>query len=141
MTQEVTMDRRNRGSQWVLIAGILTVLLGLIHVAATPVIFSTMSDQLSAADKLTFLYMYIATGAAVIFVGWLVMYGSRGLRTSERWAWITTLAAGVFMSLLGIGAILAMSDNPFAYLTLVFAALELVPLWLYRQEFQQASKG
>lgn len=135
------MDRRNRGSQWVLIAGILTVLLGLIHVAATPVIFSTMSDQLSAADKLTFLYMYIATGAAVIFVGWLIMYGSRGLRTSERWAWITTLAAGVFMSLLGIGAILAMSDNPFAYLTLVFAALELVPLWLYRHDFQQASKG
>jgi hypothetical protein len=45
------------------------------------------------------------------------------------------------MTLLGIGAILAMSDNPFAYLTLAFAALELIPLWRYRQEFQQASKG
>lgn len=78
--------------------------------------------------------------AAVIFAGLLIIYGSRGLGIAERWAWTTTFAAGVFVTLLGIGAILTMSDNPFAYLTLILAVVEVVPLVIIRISIRREEK-
>jgi small-conductance mechanosensitive channel len=132
------MDKRQFGSWWVFIVGVLIALLGVIHVAATPAIFSTMSEQLYAADLLATLYMFIATGAATIFVGLLIMYSSRGLKAAERWAWTISIAAGAFMLVVGAGAVLTMWDNPFAYLAFALAVLELVPLRLYGKDFRQS---
>ena len=134
------MDIKQRGSRWVLIAGILIALLGLIHIAATPYIYPSFAMQLAAGHEFVFLYMFIATGIAVIFIGLLIMYCSRGLKTNEPWARTIALAAGLFMLILGICAVLAMAGNPFAYLTVVFSIVELLPLWLYRRELRQKGK-
>lgn len=130
------MDKRQRGSQWVFVAGMFIAALGLIHLAATPVIFPSIALQLFQADQFVFLYMYLSTGTAVVFVGLLTIYSARGLRRAEPWAWTLALATGGFMLLLGVGAVLSMANNPFAYLTLVLALVELTPLWLYRHACQ-----
>jgi len=61
------MDNRKRGSRWVLITGVLITALGLIHVAVTPSIFQTLSSQLDVYSTWVQVYMFAATGAAVIF--------------------------------------------------------------------------
>jgi hypothetical protein len=50
---------------------------------------------------------------------------------------VIALSAGGFAAILGIGAVVAMPDSPFAYLMLILAVVELIPMWLYRHEFQQ----
>lgn len=125
-----------RGARWIQVAGWLTLVLGLIHIAATPLIFPLSTSLLADPELLSSLYMFVMTGLAVILTGWLVIYASQGWSQGQRWAWHVCLGAGVFLLLLGAGAILAMPDNPFAYLSLVIAIVENLPVWLYRGNFK-----
>jgi hypothetical protein len=125
-----------RGTRWVQVAGWLTLVLGLIHIAATPLIFPLSASLLADPELLSSLYMFEMTGIAVVFTGWLVIYASRGWRQGQRWAWHVCLGAGVFLLLLGAGAVLTMPANPFAYLSLSIAIVENLPVWLYRKSFK-----
>jgi hypothetical protein len=116
-----------RITRWILITGILTIIIGLIHEAATPILFRGPSR---AVD----IYMFLATGASVVFMGAAIIYGSRRLRVLERSAWTPTFAAGLYLLSLGIGAIAIMPINPFAYLTFIVAIFEIIPLLLLRRE-------
>ena len=118
------------GTRWVRIAGWLVVALGAIHIAATPLVYPT-----HAGDDLTFLYMFLATGVAVIFAGLVVLFAARGWQRGERWAWAILLRTGVFLLLLGVGAVITMADNPFAYVMLILAVVAALPVWVYRKEF------
>ena len=134
------MDKRKVGSIWVLIIGILIIILGLIHNAATSIVFHMGSfEKLPKEDGLVFIYMYVATGTAVIAAGLLTIYCSFALKKSERMAWTITIAVCIFMILLGIGAIITMTDNPFAYIMLVLPLLEIIPLLNYKNEFIKGS--
>jgi hypothetical protein len=130
------MDKRKLGSCWVLIAGIWIAVLGLIHCSATPVIFRAGFADLPRADGLVFIYMFVAMGAAMIFVGLLTVYCSFGLRRSEGWARTVAMGAAVFVALAGVGAVASMADNPFAYITLGTALATIAPLLIYRQAFE-----
>lgn len=132
------MDNRKRGSRWVLVTGVLITVLGLIHVAFTPSIFQTLSSQLDVYSTWVQVYMFAATGAAVIFAGLLIVYASRGLKTSEGWARSLALWSGLFSLLLGGGAVAAIPGSPFALMLLLVSSAEIIPLWLYRREFRQA---
>jgi hypothetical protein len=125
-----------RSARWVQVAGWLTIILGAIHIAATPLIFPMSASLFADPELLSSLYMFVMTGIAVAFAGWLVIYASRGWRQGQRWAWHVCLGAGIFLLLLGAGAVLTMPDNPFAYLSLVIAIVENLPVWLYRREFK-----
>ncbi|MEW5871191.1 MAG: hypothetical protein AB1894_18110 [Chloroflexota bacterium] len=126
-----------RGTCWIQVAGWLTLGLGVIHIAATPLIFPLSASLLADPELLSSLYMFEMTGFAVVFTGWLVMYASQGWRQGQRWAWQVCQGAGLFLLLLGAGAVLAMPDNPFAYLSLVIAIVENLPVWLYRSYFKR----
>ncbi len=129
-------DQTIRGTRWIQVAGWLTLVLGFIHIAATPLIFPLSASLLADPELLSSLYMFEMTGLAVVFTGWLVIYASRGWRLGQRWAWHVCLGAGIFLFLLGAGAVLTMPDNPFAYLSLVIAMVENLPVWLYRGHFR-----
>jgi len=129
-SRELTAVKIKRGSRWLFITGILTILIGSIHEAATPFIFKGHSVPPDS------LYMFLSTGAAVFFMGALIIYCSRMLKQSERSAWAPAVAAGVYLLLAGIGAILVMPANPFSYLMFIVAFLELMPLFIYRREFR-----
>ena len=137
------MEKKKRASQWVFVAGILIVILGLIHIAATPVVFRMDFGELPTEVGLAFIYVFVATGVAVVFAGLLAVYGSIGIKRSERMARPLAIGVGVFMLFVGVGAVVTMSDNSFAYLGLAFALLEIAPLLIYRQdlEIRQDMKG
>ncbi|MCP4539666.1 MAG: hypothetical protein GY832_21220 [Chloroflexi bacterium] len=127
------MEKKNRASQWVFVAGILIVILGLIHIAATPIVFRMDFGKLPTEAGLAFIYVFVATGVAVVFAGLLAVYGAIGIKRSERMARPLTVGVGIFMSLVGVGAVVTMSDNPFAYMGLALALVEMAPLMIYRQ--------
>ncbi len=130
------MEKKKRASQWVFVAGILIVILGLTHIAATPVIFRMDFGELPTEAGLAFIYVFVATGVAVVFAGLLAVYSSIGSKRSEGMARPLAVGVGVFMLLVGIGAVVTMSDNPFAYMGLALALVEITPLLIYRQDLE-----
>lgn len=129
--------QKTRGTRWIQLAGWLTFGLGVIHVAATPLVFPLSTDLLADPAQLSALYMFEMTGIAVIFSGLLILYAVRGWKSGARWAWHTCLGAGIFLLLLGAGAILTMPGNPFAYLSAIIALVENLPVWLHRKDFRE----
>ena len=99
-------------------AGWIAFALGVIHTSATIVIVNQVV-MLDPQFKGTFLFMYVATGLGCLLAGSSMLVSTtkeiRGTRTANH---IFTISS-TFMLLLGIGAPIAMSDNPFGYISLV----------------------
>ena len=93
-----------RSARWVQVAGWLTLILGAIHIAATPLIFPMSASLFADPELLSSLYMFEMTGIAVVFVGWLVIYASRGWYQGQRWTWHVCLGAGIFLLYAGQAA-------------------------------------
>jgi magnesium-transporting ATPase (P-type) len=129
------MQRRQTGSNWVLAAGILIAILGMIHNAATKEVYYSGYDKLPLHHGWVFIYMFLLVGTAVVFAGGLVVYCSFGLRRSERWSWSIALGVGVFMVILVSGAVMVMPGNLFAYIGLALALMEILPLIIFHKEF------
>lgn len=115
-------------SRWIRALGIATVILGLIHCAVTPVIFGAGFNRLSPADGRAFIFVFVTAGVAAIFAGLAIIYAASGLRLKATWAHTIVAGSGLFLALLGGGAVAAMPDNPFAYIALLISVLILGPL-------------
>ncbi|MFZ5645179.1 MAG: hypothetical protein ACOY46_16510 [Bacillota bacterium] len=129
------------GKRWVLTTGILILILGLIHIGATPIVYKMGFNGLQDGYGKTFLYMYVSTGAAVVFAGLLTIYCSSGLGKMERESWMMATGAGIFMFLLGAGAVITMPDNPFSYITLIISLVDVVPLLMFRNKYAGINNG
>lgn len=121
------------------VAGFLIVILGAIHCGATPLVLNEGFKQLPKDLELVFVYMFLATGIAVIGSGLLIAAASSGIARSEHLAMQAAIGSAFFMTLLGITAPLFMPTNPFAYLTIVLAVFLDVLLVLRRQAHKQPS--
>jgi hypothetical protein len=106
-------------------ASIFIIVLGFIHIAATPVILP-MFKILGEMGLLTFAFMYVATGIATMFAGWLQNYLIR--REINRTNLYVIKFSILFVFILGLGATITMWDNPFAYISLLVALYEFILL-------------
>lgn len=99
-------------------AGWIAFALGVIHTSATIVIVNQVV-MLDAQFKGTFLFMYVAAGLACLLAGGVMLLSTakeiRDFGISNH----IFLISATFMLLLGIGAPIAMSENPFGYISLV----------------------
>lgn len=99
------------------IAGWIAFALGVIHTSATIVIVRQVA-LLDAQFKGTFLFMYVAAGLGCLLAGSTMLLSTakeiRDFKVSNQ----IFLVCSAFMLLLGIGAPIAMSDNPFGYISL-----------------------
>lgn len=102
---------------------IATIVLGIIHVIATPIVIGQLK-MLNTITLLCIAYMFVATGIGVIAIGWLQYFT---LRRIDMHASFTAILKGsvLLMAVLGIGAVATMWGNPFAYITLLIALYEL----------------
>jgi hypothetical protein len=99
-------------------AGWIAFTLGVIHTGATIVIVKQVA-MLDTQFRGTFLFMYVAAGLGCLLAG-STMLGStakeiRDFKASNH----IFLISSTFMLLLGIGAPIAMSNNPFGYISLL----------------------
>jgi hypothetical protein len=99
------------------IAGWIAFALGVIHTSATIVIVKQVAI-LDPQFRGTFLFMYVAAGLGCLLAGSTMLLSTakeiRDFNVSNQ----IFLVASVFMLLLGIGAPIAMRDNPFGYISL-----------------------
>lgn len=111
------------------ITGSLILLLGIIHEVYFFIAPQELTSGVSSADtQTTLIYMFLATGLAVIFAGLLTIHSANKLAQQPLALELVT-GATTFIFVLGAGAVMLMSDNPFAYLMLVIAVLQMGALF------------
>lgn len=135
------MEKRAFATGWILTMGILIMALGGIHCISTVFVMkSAWVSLLPPEYARVFMYMFLATGAATIFGGWLATVAARGLRMGEPLAWPLVWRVALFLLLLGIGSVATMFDNPFAHIMLVFSILLAIPVFWYWPMFKPRRK-
>src|SRR5512139_976767 len=97
---------------------VLVMVLGLIH-SASVFMFFPVFDK-SASYSLSSLYMFAMTGLAILFTGWLQWFLANRFHENSEMKCIMKMSI-VFLLMAGIGAVLTMYDNPFAYISVALA--------------------
>lgn len=115
-------------------AGWIAFALGVIHVGAT-IVIAPGASVIGPGWFSTFLFMYVAAGLGCLLAGTVMLFSTakaiRNMKTTNQ----LFLVSALFMLLLGIGAPIAMSSNPFGYISLasgVFAVA--VALLRFREQ-------
>lgn len=116
------------------ISGWTSVTLGAIHTLATVVVVQ-QAAQLDPRFRGTFLFMYMAAGLGCLLSGVVMCVSTSKELQNLRTAHHCFLISATFMLLLGIGAPIAMSRNPFGYISLASGVFAMtVTVLRYRNE-------
>jgi hypothetical protein len=105
------------------VMSLLVMLLGIIHTAATFAFFPVFKKD--ALINYTSLYMFVMVGISVVFTGCLQWVLSDKFIDSKPMRRIMNMSIW-FMIIIGAGAVFALPDNPFAYVSLAIAIYEIV---------------
>ena len=109
------------------ILAVSVIVLGCIHLAATPVIISGLG-YLKTDDKTTFLFMFVAAGLGIILPGITIVNQLSELKAEQIRAYKLCVICSLYILLFGIMAVATMYTNPFAYVTLLLGILLFIPL-------------
>ena len=128
------MNESNKSGMGFKILGFLILLMGLIHEFYTGEVWKMLvnTDPMIAW---TFLYMYLSTGLAVILCGFLLLFMASQLKKGQPLAKFLSLSICAFLTLLGIGGVIIMPTNPFAWLMLILAGFNVILILQYRSHF------
>ncbi len=105
-------------------AGWISLLLGVIHSIAT-VVVAPSSTSLGNDWFGTFIFMYVSTGLACLLAGGGMLMSTAKSIEETKTANQLFLFSALFMLVLGIGAPIAMSNNPFGYISLVLGVFSI----------------
>lgn len=131
-------DRRIRAvSTWVLTAGMLIMVLGVVHNVTTGLAYHEGLERVPLADARSFIYLFVGTGTVVSFTGLLVVYAAWGLRHTERWAFTAALVGGAIVALVGVVALVALSTGVLPSLFVLAGLAVLVPLLRHRRDLRR----
>lgn len=114
-------------------AGVIALFLGVAHETYTVWFVSEIKNLPQAWQGLV-LYMYLATGLACFLAGATMLLSSSKSVQNWRLSNHIYFISAIFMLVLGIGAPIAMSDNPFGYISLAGGVFSVaVGVLRYRQ--------
>ncbi|MBN2350699.1 MAG: hypothetical protein JXJ22_17815 [Bacteroidales bacterium] len=111
---------------WINFTSITLIILGLIHLAAI-IVVAPMYKNLSDKQFSVFVFMYLATGLGTVLPGIIARLQINALENKSKIAWKTLLICTVYTVIIGIGAVIEMTDNPFAYIILIIGISLLIP--------------
>jgi hypothetical protein len=106
------------------ISSITTIVIGCIHTFATPLVAS-MFKNLDKMQWLTFIYMFVMTGFAMIFAGWIQFYSVKNQVDNLAFRKILKVST-IFILISVAGGVATMWDNPFAYFVLIVALYQII---------------
>ncbi len=121
---------------WIRITSIALIVLGLIHIAASIMVIP-MYRNLTEGQFSVFIFMYLATGLGTVLPGLISWLQIRGLKDKSKSAWTTLLVSAIYALIIGIGAIIQMSNNIFAYIDLLIGISLIIPALLVRKYTQE----
>lgn len=103
---------------------IAVIILGSIHVCATPMVIMIF-PKMPIMQTMAFGYMYVMTGIAIIFVGCLQLTILKLVEQNRAFLRLLRYTVA-FIALSGVGAVVTMFDNPFAYISLLLTLLQVI---------------
>ena len=106
------------------ISSITIIVIGCIHTFATPIV-ANLFGGLDKMQWLTFIYMFVMTGFAMIFAGWIQFYSIKNHADNLAFHKILKVST-IFILISGAGGVATMWDNPFAYLVLIVALYQII---------------
>lgn len=118
---------------WINLSSIALIILGLIHLTAI-IVVAPMYINLSNEQFSVFVFMYLATGLGTILPGLISKFQINAIKNKSTIAWKTLLLCSVYTIIVGIGAVIQMTDNPFAYIMLIMGISLLTPSILIRKK-------
>lgn len=99
-------------------AGWIAITLGVIHTANTILVIRD-STVLGKGWQSIFLFMYVTTGLGCLLAGGSMLLSVKKEIQDFRASHDIFMISALFLLLLGIGAPIAMSNNPFGYISLI----------------------
>jgi hypothetical protein len=118
------------------IAGWIAISLGTIHTANTWFVIGDVAI-FDAMWRGIILFMYVSAGLGCLLAGGGMLLASAGSVQKVSTTHHIFLISATFMLLLGIGAPIAMSFNPFGYISLAEGVFAMsVALLRYRHSVQ-----
>ena len=120
-------------TNWISISCIALMVLGVIHLIAT-IMVVPMFQNLADEQFSVFIFMYLATGIGTILPGLISKLQVKELKEKNKRAWMTILICSIYTVIFGIGAIILMTDNPFAYLGFIIGISLLIPTLLIKKQ-------
>lgn len=99
-------------------AGWIAFALGVIHTGNTILVIEDVA-ALEIQWRGIFLFMYIAAGLGCLLAGGGMLFSVTKELRNFRAAHHIFLISALFLLLLGIGAPITMSNNPFGYISLI----------------------
>jgi hypothetical protein len=115
--------------KWILIAGFLIIVLGLIHILSTFFFFRNINQVM-----LSGIFMFVGTGLSVVLSGSLTIYCSKIIQTSKQISSDVLRIVLLYLYMLSIGAIVVMTDNPFSYIMLIISIFLSIPMLFKENE-------
>jgi hypothetical protein len=116
------------------IAGWIVFTLGVIHTVNTILVVRD-SAVLGTGWQSIFLFMYIAAGLGCLLAGGCMLLSVNKEIRDFNVSHHLFMIASVFMLLLGIGAPVAMSNNPFGYISLIVGVFAMaVAMLRYKKQ-------
>jgi uncharacterized membrane protein len=122
-----------RITTWINLSSIALIILGLIHLSAI-IVVAPMYENLSTEQFSVFVFMYMATGLGTVLPGVITKLQINALKDKSKIAWKTILLCSIYSMIIGIGAVIKMTDNPFAYLDLITSISLLIPTILIKKQ-------
>lgn len=99
------------------IAGWISFALGTIHTGVT-IVMVKQTQVLVPEWRSTFLFMYVAAGVGCLLAGSIMLLSVNKEIRDYKSSLTIYMIPSLYMLLLGIGAPIAMSSNPFGYISL-----------------------
>jgi membrane protease YdiL (CAAX protease family) len=135
MNEYLKFEKMKKLTNWISISCIALIVLGIIHLTATIMILP-MFQNLAKEQLTVFLFMYLAAGMGTILPGLISKLLIKGLKNKDKRAWEIILICSIYSTLIGIGGIITMINNPFAYLGLLIGISLLIPTLLIKKEIK-----
>jgi hypothetical protein len=119
----------------VLTKGILMVLLGIVHIIAIFVfVQNDVKNQMTPQMLREFILWFAVGGIFFIFIGIIDLISYEGIRKRMYWAWKTSFSSAAICCLAAPIGIAVFKEGP-PFLILFLGLLEIIPLVLYKKEF------
>jgi hypothetical protein len=127
---------KNSKLKWIRIMAIAVIVLGCIHLCATPIVMKGLQNA-PIELKFTFLLMFLIAGLGTLFPGVIILF-QFGNNVLSKNSWTISLVCSIYFLIIGGLAVVLSAitggNNPFAYIALLLGVLLFIPLMNIRQQ-------
>jgi heme/copper-type cytochrome/quinol oxidase subunit 3 len=120
----------------VLVKGILTVLLGIIHIIMSYFEYNLIKDEMPKYIGYKYILWYYAVGLFILFIGLIDIISYKGIKQKINLAWQISLLNSIFSLVLGLSGLITFkwALSP-PYFLFAIGIICLIPLLLFKKEF------